>query len=151
MFPMMRNGGNGRVQSGLLCATDGEAAAKHPNISTALSFGSMRPYSRRETPGSPGIESLPQGLLSIPGWPVRQLASGELFQSNRRCRRARRSTEPFSARGAFARRQGTLPHHVSPVFLVFVADVFQNVRVGLQQVRDLEREQIGRASCRERV
>ncbi len=41
MFPMMRNGGKGRVQSGSSCARAGEASAKHPHISNEISRDSI--------------------------------------------------------------------------------------------------------------
>src|SRR5258705_8700242 len=45
MFQIIRNGGNGRVQSGFPCARAGEASAKHPNIRSEISFdGIVAPF-----------------------------------------------------------------------------------------------------------
>src|SRR5919198_6693772 len=45
MFPMMRNGGKGRVQSGLDCAKHGQVITKEPSTKTRIDFDNMTPLS----------------------------------------------------------------------------------------------------------
>ena len=63
MFPTMRSGGNGRVQSGLPCAKTGEASAKHPNIRSEVSLGGMvAPFYARQS----AAKGYPLLVLSLP-------------------------------------------------------------------------------------
>src|SRR5437764_7414282 len=54
MFPIMRNGGNGRVKSGLSCARHGAANVRAPQISNEIGFASMKaPILRSRRPDRP--------------------------------------------------------------------------------------------------